>query len=160
MSIISSRKLNTTLLASAAAAVLFIAGCGKTDEDRTVGQQADAAVASAEQKTQSAGSEIRKEVAEARQDAGQASAELKQRAETAANNVADKVQDATITASVNAELAKDADLSALRINVDTVGGKVLLQGTAPNSEARERAARLAANVQGVTSVDNQLQVRS
>lgn len=157
---INTSRLHSALLACAAAAALLLVGCSKADQDRSVGQQIDSAVASAEKKTEAAGSEIRKEVAQVRQEAGQASADLKQRAQNAANNVADKVQDATITASVNAELAKDGDLSALRIDVDTVGGKVLLQGTAPSSEARERATRLAADVQGVRSVDNQLEIRS
>jgi len=73
--------------------------------------------------------------------------------------VGDKVADAAITASVNAELAKDAQLSALKINVDTSAGHVMLRGTAPSPDARERATRLAMAVKGVTAVDNQLEVR-
>jgi hyperosmotically inducible periplasmic protein len=69
------------------------------------------------------------------------------------------VADAAITASVNADLAKDNDLSALRIDVDTHNGHVTLKGTAPSEAAKERAARMAGQVKGVTSVDNQLIVQ-
>ena len=57
------------------------------------------------------------------------------------------------------ELAKDATLSALRIDVDTRDGHVMLSGTAPSTSARERATTLAANVKGVNSVENRLEVR-
>ena len=66
--------------------------------------------------------------------------------------------DAAITASVNADLAKDPDLSALKINVDTANGHVTLRGSAPSDDAKQRATKLASNVKGVTSVDNELAV--
>ena len=47
----------------------------------------------------------------------------------------------------------------LRLDVDTNGGKVALKGTAPNAEARDRAAKLARSVSGVTDVDNQLAIK-
>ena len=75
-----------------------------------------------------------------------------------AAKIGDKVGDAAITTAVNAELAKDTDLSALAINVDTVDGRVVLKGQAPSQEARERATRLAANVDGVLAVENTLEV--
>jgi osmotically-inducible protein OsmY len=68
--------------------------------------------------------------------------------------------DATITAAVNARLAQDDELSALRIDVDTSEGRVALKGTAPNESARNRATQLASAVAGVRGVDNQLEVRS
>ena len=61
---------------------------------------------------------------------------------------------------MNAELAKDQTLSALRINVDTTSGHVVLRGTAPSTTARDHATTLAASVKGVNSVDNKLEVRS
>ena len=78
--------------------------------------------------------------------------------ERATNDVTDKVKDAAITTAVNAKLAQDKTLSAMRIDVDTVGGKVSLHGTAPDPAARERATTLASAVDGVVSVDNQLVV--
>jgi len=68
------------------------------------------------------------------------------------------VKDAAITAAINAELARDQALSAIKVNVDTNAGKVLLRGTAPTALAREKATTLARHVDGVVSVDNQLQI--
>jgi len=118
----------TTLVASLAAA-LSLAACNKAPDDRTSGQKMDSAVASAEQKA----GDMKSDVKEA-------------------------VNDATITASVNAELAKDPSLSALRINVDTSNGQVLLKGKAPDAAAKDRATQLAQSVKGVNGVDNQLAV--
>ena len=78
----------------------------------------------------------------------------------AADNVKNAVSDATITASVNAKLAGDKELSALRINVDTVDGRVALRGSAPSPSARDRATQVASSVDGVRSVENQLVVAS
>jgi len=75
-----------------------------------------------------------------------------------ADKVADAVGDAAITVAVNAELAKDTQLSALRIDVDTLDGRVTLAGSAPNDVARQRATMLTQAVKGVKSVDNRLAV--
>jgi hyperosmotically inducible protein len=96
-------------------------------------------------------------------DKGQANAteagrDMKDAAKSTADNVGNKVDDARITTSVNAELAKDSSLSAVKINVDTDGGRVALKGSAPSESARERATVLASNVSGVVSVDNQLTI--
>lgn len=79
---------------------------------------------------------------------------------TVAANVSNKVSDAMITTSVKAELAKDPNLSALKINVDTADGKVTMSGTAPSGAARDQATTLAKNVKGVVSVDNKLLVEA
>jgi hyperosmotically inducible protein len=77
----------------------------------------------------------------------------------AADAVANKSKDMAITAAVNARLAGDPRLSALNINVDTVGGRVVLRGTAPDTAARARAAELARAVDGVGEVNNELTVQ-
>ena len=70
------------------------------------------------------------------------------------------MDDAAITTKVNAELAADKDLSAIKIDVDTKDGVVTLTGPAPSAGARERATEIAKNVKGVTSVNNQLTVKA
>lgn len=163
-----SHNLRLPLLALAAAA-LTLAACGKQD-DRTVGQKLDSAVAKVEQKTDQAKAEVKQEMAEARTSTVAAAGSLADKVESAtgkmagkiesaSENLAGKAQDAAITAKVNAELAKDDTLSAMKINVDTVNGEVLLKGTAPDTGSRERATRLAAAIKGVTKVDNRLEVR-
>lgn len=154
------RLLKASLLASAAATVLLLGACSKSDDQRTVGQQVDSAIASAERQGEKARQEIKESVADARQATGSGTVDLKERAANAADAVSDKVRDAAITASVNAELAKDPDLSALRIDVDTINGRVSLKGAAPDATSRDRATRLASNVRGVVEVENSLEVRS
>jgi hyperosmotically inducible periplasmic protein len=72
----------------------------------------------------------------------------------------EKVDDAAITASVNASLARDKDLSAIRIDVDTQDGVVTLSGLAPSASAKEHASEVAHKVAGVQSVNNQLTIKS
>ncbi len=161
----SSRKAHTMstltsqsfkLLLTAAAALALVA-CGKSD-DRTVGQQLDSTIAKVEQKAEQARAEAKPYMAEAKADAEAATDKMADKVEAASERLAASMQDAGITASVNAELAKDDKLSALKINVDTSNGAVRLEGTAPDTLSRDRATRLAAGVKGVVRVDNNLVV--
>jgi hyperosmotically inducible periplasmic protein len=137
---------NRTLAALAAAvAALTLAAC---DDNRTAGQQIDRGVQRAENKT-----------AEVTADAKAAANRAGNAMERAGSTVADKVEDASITTAVNAEYARDDKLSAIKIDVDTKDGKVLLTGTAPDAASKDRATMLANNVKGVTAVDNQLTVK-
>lgn len=150
-------RLNTFVLS--AATVLALGACGRSDDGRTAGQKVDAAIA----KTEQAGSELSAEAKAAAERARQALGNGANKAgdglDNAVDKLSNKVSDAGITASVNAELAKDAALSALRIDVDTSDGKVRLSGTAPTVDARQRATLLAQSVKGVVSVENRLEVR-
>jgi osmotically-inducible protein OsmY len=94
----------------------------------------------------------------AQQEAATTPAPVSEGATAMADKVADAVGDAAITLAVTAELAKDAQLSALRIDVDTLDGRVTLAGSAPNGSARDRATLLTQSVKGVKSVDNRLAV--
>lgn len=143
----------TVLLAS-----LALASCSKTDDARTARNDAgsDTAVVPGQPARPDAAS---KDLDRAKDAARQTAGELKSAATDAADQATNKVADALITTSVNAELAKDPSLSALHINVDTDSGRVALKGTAPDQASRERATQLASSVKGVVSVDNQLTVR-
>jgi hyperosmotically inducible periplasmic protein len=105
---------------------------------QTVGQKIDGAIAGAQQSAEAAKSEALGHLGKAMN-----------KAETV-------MADATITASVKARLATDADLGSAGIEVSTQAGKVSLSGQAPSETARERAAELARSVAGVSGVDNQL----
>ena len=76
----------------------------------------------------------------------------------AAASTGDRIDDMQLTTRVNAGLAADKALSAMRINVDTQDGVVTLMGTAPTLTAKARAAEIAREVKGVKSVNNQLSV--
>ena len=133
-------KSSRTLLLAAAATAVLLAGCDRSDQDRTAGQKLDAAIARTEKKTEELKTDIKNSTAKA------------------ADIVADKTKDAAITTAVNAELLRDRKLSALKINVDTVDGRVVLRGTAPDTASRERATVLASAVSGVVAVENSLTV--
>lgn len=83
-----------------------------------------------------------------------------QRVDNAAERTERRIDDAAITASVNASLAKDPDLSAMKIDVDTKSGVVTLTGPAPTPAAKDRATSLAQAVEGVAGVNNNLEVRA
>ena len=68
--------------------------------------------------------------------------------------------DVLIAAKVTTGLAPDKNLSALKIKVDAHDGVVTLRGPAPSAAARSRAEEIARNVQGVTAVNNQLNVQA
>lgn len=150
-----AHRIASILAVSALA--LGLAACGKTEEP-TVGQRLDSAVEKTEQAAADARvkAESAMQSAETKMERGAANAEAT--AKDAANTAKGAIDDATITAQVNAGLAKDPDLSALKINVDTVNGRVTLNGPAPSTVARDRAETIAKSVTGVTSVNNQLVV--
>jgi hyperosmotically inducible protein len=150
-----------------AGAILSLAACS----DQASQQDAERKVDSAVEKTQDATvAAARKaaELAEKARDNTKAyfeSPEVKRdvaAAKDALKNAGDaltaKTDDAAITASVTAALARDPELSARRIDVRTNAGTVQLAGPAPSSEAKARAETIARAVKGVSSVDNRLEV--
>jgi len=155
----TNKFLATCLLG--AAATLVLAGCDKGD-NRTAGEKLDAAVAKTESAVDEAKVKTEQMAAEAREkiESSDAGARVAQAAKDAGNAVAKAADDASITAAVTAGLAKDPELSAVHINVDTNAGKVTLRGPAPTTGAKERAEQIAKDVKGVSSVDNQLEVKT
>jgi len=137
------------LLAVSSLAVLLALGACNRADDRTVGERVDSGVS----KTQRAGVETKRSADQAATNAANDT-----RAMGAAAGA--KVDDAGITAKVNASLAKDKDLSAVKIDVDTKDGVVTLSGPAPSASAKERASELARAVKGVSSVNNQLTIKA
>ena len=137
-----------------------LGACSKTGESKTAGEKVDSAVA----KTEQAATEAKNKVESSLASAGDAMKRDAQKAEESskkmASTISSKVDDLTITASVTAALAKDPDLSALKIDVDTKDGNVTLNGPAPNAAAKDKAAVLAKSVKGVNAVDNKLAVKS
>ena len=120
-----------------ALAAIALSACSPRD-NQAVGQKVDKAVAS----TKSGANEVKR----AANDAGA--------------TVATAATDAMITTKINAALAADDQLKAIKIDVDTRDGHVVLSGTAPDAGSRERATSLARAVDGVVAVDNRLIVAS
>jgi hyperosmotically inducible periplasmic protein len=76
------------------------------------------------------------------------------------STVGQYVDDATITTRVKARFAEDKDVSAMRINVETLKGVVQLAGFATTETEKTRAAQVAREVPGVQTVKNDIVVRS
>ena len=155
-----SRNLKAVTLALSVIALAALSACGKQSDGQTAGQKLDSAVAS----TQQAAAEAKAKAEASMAKAGDAMKDATQKAEASGTktvqSMAGKADDAAITASVSAEFAKDADLSAFKINVDTKNGNVTLNGPAPTAEARDKATKLAKSIKGVASVSNNLTVKS
>ncbi len=80
---------------------------------------------------------------------GGATSELKQDAKNAA-----------LTGKVKAALAADVGLRTLKIDVDSEGNTVTLNGVVDSEGTKQRAAALARSVRGVAAVKNNLTVKS
>ena len=75
--------------------------------------------------------------------------------------VKENVGDAVITSKVKAEFAKDKQVDAMHINVDTDNkGVVTLRGMAKSKAEADKAVAIAKATQGVTAVKNEIQIAS
>ncbi|MEO5661588.1 MAG: BON domain-containing protein [Polaromonas sp.] len=149
---------------------LALSACSKPAANQTAGQKLDAAIAQTGQaaaeaklKTEQSADQAKAKTEETFANAGAALKNATQHAESsarvAASKAIEKMDDMAITAAVSTQLAKDPDLSAFKINVDTKDGAVTLKGSAPTEAARERAGAVAKTFNGVQSVDNQLIIK-
>ena len=70
------------------------------------------------------------------------------------------IDDATMTTKVKAAFVKDPLVKALDVKVDSFKGTVQLSGFVDTAEQKARAAQIAAGISGVTSVKNNITVKS
>jgi len=76
-------------------------------------------------------------------------------------SVKENVGDAIITTKIKAEFAKDKQVSAMNIKVDTDDkGVVTLSGNAKSKAEADQAAKIARETKGVTSVKNDIMVQT
>jgi hyperosmotically inducible protein len=75
--------------------------------------------------------------------------------------VKESVRDAVITTKIKAEFAKDKEVSALNIKVDTDDkGVVTLSGNARSKAEADKAVKIARDTKGVSSVKNEIKVQA
>jgi osmotically-inducible protein OsmY len=169
--------LRSTLAASVA--VLALAGCDRND-DRPIGQKIDSAIDRTQQKLADAGHKIQPKVEAAAAKTQQALTTAGEKTQVALAGAGEKLEasvtpsgeavnstsggarpmsDTAITASVKTDLLKDPDLSVLKIDVDTRGGVVTLNGLATDEAAKQRAEKMASAVKGVKEVRNFLVIK-
>lgn len=76
------------------------------------------------------------------------------------DSVKTEMKDSVITTKVKAEFAKDKEVSATHVKVDTdSNGMVTLSGTAKSKAEADKAVALAKGTKGVTSVKNDIVVQ-
>jgi len=68
------------------------------------------------------------------------------------------ISDTWITTQIKGKLLDDPLTSGFTVHVETVDGRVYLQGFVEKEEQRYRARELALSVKGVAAVENQLQI--
>jgi hyperosmotically inducible periplasmic protein len=124
---------------------LSLTACDKPNEEKTTGQKVDQVINKVDDKVEDAKAGIEEKLDDAKKSTS-----------AAAEQATASITDSAITTGVKAKLAGDMELKTLDISINTEGGHVVMQGTAPNASARTRARQLAAAVQGVEDVDNQL----
>lgn len=127
-------KLTTVALASA---LVLLTACDQKETGTTAGEKVDNAVVEGKQESSKAGAYV----------------------EDKTSQTVQVVDDAAITTALKVKFVADADLKALDISVDTVGGVVTLTGMAPSATAKNRATEIARTVDGVSNVNNNLTVQ-
>lgn len=70
------------------------------------------------------------------------------------------IDDATITTKVKAAFVRDPMVKALDVNVDTFKSVVQLSGFVNTQDEKSRAEQIAAGIAGVSSVKNNLTVKT
>ena len=75
------------------------------------------------------------------------------------STVGQYVDDATVATRVKARFAEDAQVSAMRIQVETLNGTVQLYGFATTQAEKDRAAQIARSTPDVKEVRNNIIVR-
>ena len=138
------RIVFAALLACAA-----LAGCDREATNRAAidaGKKVDRAIDRTQQKLAETGDKI----APALEKAGAQVAATAERAATS---------DAGITAAIKSDYLADPAIRVLKIDVDTSGGIVTLNGLADSEAARLRAGQIAAATKGVKEVRNYLAVK-
>ena len=80
---------------------------------------------------------------------------------SAKESIKENVGDAVITTKIKAEYAKDKEVSAMRIKVDTDDkGVVTLSGNARSRAEADKAVKIARDTKGVFSVKDELKVQA
>jgi hyperosmotically inducible periplasmic protein len=113
----------------------------------------------AQKDLESAGRQIKEGVKKGAEDVGEALQRGAEKIEAEVGPVAQEVlNDAGITARIKAKLIADPEVAGLHIDVDTVDGRVTLNGKVASEDQRAEAEKLATRTDGVKEVVNLIQV--
>jgi hyperosmotically inducible protein len=145
-----SKQIKTTARFGAAIALaLGLAACNQQQPAEKLGRNVDRPAERAGQQTGQAADTAHQQIDQTKTAVGEKAAEASK-----------TLDDATVTAKVKSALITEPGVKALEINVDTTDGIVTLHGTTDTLANRDKATRLAAGVEGVKSVTNNLKIIS
>jgi hyperosmotically inducible periplasmic protein len=111
-----------------------------------------------ESELEQAGEQLERGADQVQRGAEQVGAALERGAERIEAEVGPVLDDASITAKIKAKLLADPEINSFHIDVDTVDGRVALNGKVASTEQREEAEDLARGTLGVRQVVNLIQV--
>ncbi|HEX5336992.1 MAG TPA: BON domain-containing protein [Gallionella sp.] len=132
-------------LTSIAMLAVGLVACNKPGPAKTAGKKIDQAFESAGEKISAA--------------TESASEKLGTQAAQTGANLGGSMDDAEITARIKATIFAEPGLKTLQISVDTVNGVVTLSGSVDSQSKSDMAKALAAAVEGVTKVENRLELK-
>jgi hyperosmotically inducible protein len=131
-------------------------GKTKVEVDR---EKVDQNLEEARKDLDSAGREIGEGVKEGAERVGGALERGAKKLEAEVGPVAEEVMnDAGVTARVKAKLIADPEVAGFQIDVDTLDGRVTLNGRVASADQKAEAEKLARHTDGVTEVVNLIQV--
>jgi osmotically-inducible protein OsmY len=105
-----------------------------------------------------AGDQVARGAEQVAEGAEKAGAAIERGAERVEAEVGPVLDDAAITARIKARLIADPEINSFHIDVDTVDGRVALNGKVSSADQRSQAEHLARGTQGVRQVVNLIQV--
>ncbi|CUA88743.1 BON domain-containing protein [Pseudidiomarina woesei] len=132
------KTLQTLLIATISA--LALSACSQQEQEET------------REETQTA----LEQATEATQRAAEDAADF---ARESAERTSDFLSDSSITARVKTALFEADQVSASQINVETIDGHVVLSGVVATAEEADLAEQLAEGIEGVKSVENDIEVQ-
>jgi hyperosmotically inducible protein len=150
-------KHSKAIIAAAVLTVLFASGCQK----RESGDVANTGTTPPESSSTTTGTTGTTTGAAGTTETTPASPSVPASGDTGVNekSAGAVVDDTVVTTKVKTALLADSDIKGLQINVDTSNGVVSLNGAVDNQTQIDRAGKLAADVQGVKSVTNNLTIK-
>jgi hyperosmotically inducible protein len=131
---------------------------GSTDLDEKAEETAEGTGEKLEETAENTGEKIEETAEKAGDKIGDLADKTKDKVDDM--NVGEAVDDASTTAKVKLALAKDDQVAAYRIDVDTNNGVVTLTGNVKSRAEANRAVQVAESIKGVKRVNSDLKVGS
>lgn len=164
------KQFKTMLPVSVLALAMFgAAGCTDSEQERAeerteqaaqeTEREAREAADYTEERAEDAGNEMEEEAEDAGDYTERKANEAGDYASNAADEAGEYFDDAAITTKVKAAIFGHDDLSSAEINVETEDGVVQLSGFVEDESDIDLAEEVAEQVEGVQSVENDIQVK-